>query len=76
MVSLSPPELAEAGADIILTSRRLKNLEETAKEQEASYKVKAAAIACDVVREDTVEAMLREAVEESSHIDILVNSAV
>lgn len=67
--------LAEAGADIILTSRKLKNLEATAAELEANQKVKAAAIACDMAKEDTVEAMLKEAVAKFGHIDILVNNA-
>jgi gluconate 5-dehydrogenase len=67
--------LAEAGADIVLTSRKLKNLEATAAELEANQKVKAVAIACDMAKEDTVEAMLKEAVAKFGHIDILVNNA-
>lgn len=67
--------LAEAGADIILTSRKIKNLEATAAELEANQKVKALAIACDMAREDTVEAMLKEAVAKFGRIDILVNNA-
>lgn len=67
--------LAEAGANIILTSRKLKNLEATAKELETHQNVKAIAIACDMAKEDTVEAMLQEAVQKFGHIDILVNNA-
>ncbi|NLA41957.1 MAG: glucose 1-dehydrogenase [Smithella sp.] len=67
--------LAEAGADIILTSRKIKNLEATAAELEASQKVKALAIVCDMAKEDTVEAMLKEAVAKFGRIDILVNNA-
>jgi gluconate 5-dehydrogenase len=67
--------LAEAGADIILTSRKIKNLEATAAELMANQKVKAAAIACDMAKEDTVEAMLKEAVAKFGRIDILVNNA-
>ncbi|HOG12508.1 MAG TPA: SDR family NAD(P)-dependent oxidoreductase, partial [Smithellaceae bacterium] len=63
--------LAEAGADIILTSRKIKNLEATAAELEANQKVKAVAIACDMAKEDTVEAMLKEAVAKFGRIDIL-----
>ena len=37
--------LAEAGADLILTSRKLKNLEDTARELETNHKVRAVAIA-------------------------------
>ena len=67
--------LAEAGADIILTSRKIKNLEATAAELEANQKVKAVAIACDMAKEDTVDAMLKEAVAKFGRIDILVNNA-
>jgi gluconate 5-dehydrogenase len=67
--------LAEAGADIVLTSRKLKNLEETAKELEANQKVKALAIACDMAKEDAIDTMLAEAVAQFGHIDILVNNA-
>ena len=67
--------LAEAGADIILTSRKMKNLEATAKELEETQKVKALAIACDMAKEDAIDAMLAEAVAKFGHIDILVNNA-
>lgn len=67
--------LAEAGADIILTSRKIKNLEATAAELTANQKVKAAAIACDMAREETVETMLRDALKQFGRIDILVNNA-
>lgn len=67
--------LAEAGADIILTSRKLKNLEATAGEIEANQKVKTAAIACDMGKEDSVETMLQEAIKKFGRIDILVNNA-
>jgi gluconate 5-dehydrogenase len=67
--------LAEAGADLILTSRKMKNLEDTARELETNYKIRALAIACDLSKEDTIEAMLAEAQKTFGHIDILVNNA-
>ncbi|MBP1711325.1 MAG: family NAD(P)-dependent oxidoreductase [Deltaproteobacteria bacterium] len=67
--------LAEAGADIVLTSRKMKNLEATAKELEENQKVKTLAIACDMAKEDAIDAMLTEAVAKFGHIDILVNNA-
>lgn len=66
---------AEAGADLILTSRKMKNLESTAKELEAEYHVKVVPIACDMGKEENVEAMLQEAVKQFGRIDILVNNA-
>jgi NAD(P)-dependent dehydrogenase (short-subunit alcohol dehydrogenase family) len=67
--------LAEAGADLILTSRKLKNLEDTAKELETNYKVRAIAIACDMSKEDAIDNMLTEAQKKFGKIDILVNNA-
>jgi NAD(P)-dependent dehydrogenase (short-subunit alcohol dehydrogenase family) len=67
--------LAEAGADIVLTSRKMKNLEETARQLETDQKVQALAIACDMAKEDAIEAMLQEALKKFGHIDILVNNA-
>lgn len=67
--------LAEAGADIILTSRKMKNLEDTAKQLEADYQVRALPIACDMAKEEAIEAMLQEAKSKFGHIDILVNNA-
>ncbi len=67
--------LAEAGADIILTSRKLKDLEETAGQLATDFKVKAVAIASDMAKEDTVESMLQEAMKKFGRIDILVNNA-
>ena len=67
--------LAEAGADIILTSRKMKNLEDTARQLETDYHVKTLAIACDMAKEDAIETMLSEAVAKFGHIDVLVNNA-
>ncbi len=67
--------LAEAGADIVLTSRKMKNLEETAKLLETDHKVRALAIACDMAKEEGIEAMIQEAVKKFGRIDILVNNA-
>ena len=67
--------LAEAGADLILTSRKLKNLEDTAKELEANHKVRAIAIACDMAKEDAIDRMLTEAQKKFGRIDILINNA-
>ncbi len=67
--------LAEAGADIVLTSRKIKNLEAAAQELAAEYKVRTLAIASDMAKEETVDSMLQEAVQKFGRIDILVNNA-
>jgi len=67
--------LAEAGADIVLTSRKIKILEKAAKELEANQKVATLAIECDMAEEDAIEAMLETAIKQFGKIDILVNNA-
>ena len=66
---------AEAGADLILTSRKMKNLEATAQAISQEYGVKVVSIACDMAKEDQIEAMIRTALETFPRIDILVNNA-
>lgn len=67
--------LAEAGADLILTSRKMKNLEATAQAISGEYGVRAIPIACDMAKEEEIAAMLTRAQEEFPRIDILVNNA-
>ena len=67
--------LAEAGADIVLTSRKIKNLEAAAAEIAGAYGVKTTAIASDMANDDSVDAMLAEALKQFGRIDILVNNA-
>ena len=66
---------AEAGADLILTSRKMKNLEATAQALSQEYGVKVVPIACDMAKEDQIEAMIGTALETFPRIDILVNNA-
>ncbi len=67
--------LAEAGADLILTSRKMKNLEATAQALSQEHGVKVVPIACDMAKEDQIEAMLGTALQTFPRIDILVNNA-
>jgi len=67
--------LAEAGADLVLTSRKMKNLEETAAELEKNCGVRIVPIACDVAKEDQITAMVAGALTKMKRIDILVNNA-
>lgn len=67
--------LAEAGADLILTSRKMKNLEATAQALSQEFGVKVLPIACDMAKEEEIEAMLKTALEKFPRIDILVNNA-
>lgn len=67
--------LAEAGADLIVTSRKMKNLEATAEEISATYGVQVLPVACDVARAEDIESMVKTATEKFPRIDILVNNA-
>jgi len=57
--------LAEAGADLIVTSRKMKNLEATAEEISATYGVQVLPVACDVARAEDIESMVKTATENS-----------
>lgn len=67
--------LAEAGADVIISSRKLGNLEGTAAEIERQCSVRALPVACDLAREEDIERLVKTALEQFAKIDILVNNA-
>ena len=67
--------LAEAGADLILTSRKMKNLEATAQALSEEFGVKALPVACDMANTEAIDAMLKAALKKFPRIDILVNNA-
>ncbi len=66
--------LAEAGADVICTSRRLEQVNTTAAEIEKIGK-KTLRIASDVSDKNSLQNLLDECVKEFGRVDILVNSA-
>ncbi len=67
--------LAEAGADIIITSRKAKNLVNTARRLETAYGVNVMPVQCDVSKEEDIDTLLKEVKGKFSSIDILVNNA-
>ncbi|MDI6727106.1 MAG: glucose 1-dehydrogenase [Smithellaceae bacterium] len=67
--------LAEAGADLIITSRKMKNLLSTAELLARQYGVRVLPLACDLASTEETERMLKAAQEEFPRIDILVNNA-
>jgi len=66
--------LAKAGADLVITSRKLSSLTEFQKEIKSLGR-KALAVQMDVLSQDDIDNMVRKAVEEYGKIDILVNNA-
>lgn len=66
--------LADAGADVIVTSRKIEHLEAVVKEIQAKGR-KSLAISCEVSDENSVINMVNKVVENFPRIDILVNAA-
>jgi dehydrogenase/reductase SDR family protein 4 len=65
---------AEAGADIVLTSRKLPDLEVVAQEV-AQLGRKSLPIAANIRHLEEHDAVVKQALDEFGHIDILVNNA-
>lgn len=65
----------ELGANIVITSRNLEKLQNTAREMEAATSGKVLAVACDVKKYDQVEAMVKASVDTFGTVDVLLNNA-
>jgi dehydrogenase/reductase SDR family protein 4 len=65
---------AEAGANVVIASRSLENLEATSKEF-ASLPGKVVPIACHVGRNEQIENLVRETEQRVGPVDILVNNS-
>jgi NAD(P)-dependent dehydrogenase (short-subunit alcohol dehydrogenase family) len=65
---------AEAGANVVIASRKLDNLQATAAEF-ANLPGKVVPIACHVGRKDEVENLVRETEHQLGPVDILVNNS-
>jgi gluconate 5-dehydrogenase len=66
--------LARAGADLVITSRRLDSLQSFQKELEAMGR-RAVPLQLDVRSEASIRQMVADAVRAFGHIDVLVNNA-
>ena len=67
--------LAEAGANLVIASRKMKNLEATAADIRRSCGVEVLPVACDVAREEDIDALVQASLGKFGRIDILVNNA-
>jgi len=65
----------QLGANLVITSRKLEVLQNTAKELEAETGGKVLAVQCDVRTYTDVEKMLDETVKTFGGVDVLVNNA-
>lgn len=67
--------LAEAGADIVIASRKVENCEEVGRKLAAANGVKYLAVKCDLAVKEDIEALVDKTMKEFGRIDILVNNA-
>ncbi|MDX9803391.1 MAG: glucose 1-dehydrogenase [Dehalococcoidales bacterium] len=67
--------LAEAGVDLIITSRKQANLENTAAELTASCGVKVQPVVCDLGRLEEIDKLVDFVKDSDQKIDILLNNA-
>jgi len=67
--------LAEAGANLVIASRKMKNLEAAAADIRLTCCVEVLPVACDVAREEDIDALVKAALDRFGRIDILVNNA-
>lgn len=67
--------LAEAGADIAITSRKLENAQESAKKISEATGRRVVGYALDVANEDEVIKIVDDIIKDFSKIDILINNA-
>ncbi|MCB2098260.1 MAG: SDR family oxidoreductase [Parvularculaceae bacterium] len=67
--------LAEKGADLVLTARRMERLNRLVAKLEEKYGVNAIAIEADLSRPDAPDAIAAELARRGVEIDILVNNA-
>lgn len=65
----------QAGANLVITSRKLEVLEKTAKEMEAATGGRVLAVECDVRDYSQVENVLSKTLSEFGKVDILLNNA-
>ena len=66
--------LAEAGANVVLASRKLANCEKEAGEL-AKLGVKTLAVQCDMAKKDDIDNLVKATMDTFGTIDILVNNA-
>ncbi len=67
--------LAEAGCDLVITSRKLENAKAAAGQLEDRHKINVLPLALDVCVYDMVAEAISVASEWKGHLDILVNNA-
>ena len=67
--------LAEAGCDLVITSRTVANAQQTGEKLRAKHKREVLPLALDVTRQPAIVEMARAAAGWKGHVDILINNA-
>ncbi len=67
--------LAEAGADLVLASRKVDNCEETGKKLSSENGIRYIAVKCDLGVKEDIDLLVDAAMKEFGRIDILVNNS-
>src|ERR1700743_3732438 len=68
-------EFAKRGANLVLGARHFVNLCTITQRLEELYKIKAAAVQCDVTLQEDCEVLIKQALVTFGKIDVLVNNA-
>ena len=66
---------AKCGANLVLLARRVERLEASKKEWEEKYDVKVLAVACDVTKDESIEAAVAAVEKEFGHCEVIINDA-
>ncbi len=67
--------LAEAGANIVICSRKLEQCEKTCEEIQELYNVKAIALACDIRNAEEIHQVVKKTIQQFGTLDILINNS-
>jgi gluconate 5-dehydrogenase len=67
--------LAEAGANLVIASRKVEKCEEVGKKLAAANGIKYLAVKCDLGKKEDIDSLVDAAMKEFGRVDILVNNA-
>lgn len=67
--------LAEAGANLVIASRKVENCEEVGKRLADAHGIKYLAVKCDLGVKEQIDALVDAAMKEFGRVDILVNNS-